>query len=67
MNLMNPITNGFFTLNYTPVCLIHSILLVLHVTMFDPIVPDMHDNLKLLKHGKIIKNAMNICLTGLND
>ena len=66
MNLMNPITNGFFTLNYTPVCLIHSILLVLHVTMFDPIVPDMHDNSKLLEHGKIIKSAIKR-LTALND
>ena len=64
---MNSITNGFFGLKYTPICLIHSILLVLHVTMFDPNVPDMHDNSKLLKHGKIIKNAINVCLTTLND
>ena len=54
-------------LKYTPVCLIHSILSILHVTMFDPIVPDMHHNSKLLKHRNFIKNTINVCLTALND
>ena len=35
MNLMNPITNGFFTLNYTPICLIHFNLTIWHVTMLN--------------------------------
>ena len=54
-------------LKYTPVCLIHSIISILHVTMFGPIVPDMHDNSKLLKHRNFIKNTMNVCLIALND
>ena len=54
-------------LKYTHVCVIHSILSILHVIMFDPIVPDMHYNSKLLKHGHFLKNTMNICLTALND
>ena len=32
----------------------------------DPIVPDIHDNSKLLKHRNFIKNTMNISLTALN-
>ena len=32
----------------------------------DPIVPDMHQNSKLLEHRNFIKNTMNICLTALN-
>ena len=29
-------------------------------TMLILIVPDMHDNSNLLKHGNFIKNAMNV-------
>ena len=35
-------------------------------TMITLVVPDMHDNSKLLKHRNFIKNTMNICLIALN-
>ena len=59
--------NDKMALKYTPICLIHSILSILHVTMFDPIVPGIYDNSKLLKHENFIKNTMNVCLIALND
>ena len=49
-------------LKYTPVCLIHSILSILHVTMITLVELDIHDKSKLLKHGNFIKNTMNVCL-----
>ena len=64
---MDPLRNDKMALKYTPVCLIHSILSILRVTVFGPIVPDMHDNSKLLKHRNFIKNTMNVCLIALND
>ena len=38
-------------------------LYFIHFTCYhvDPIVPDIHDKSKLLKHGNFIKNTINVC------
>ena len=60
MNLMDPIINGFFTLNATPVCLFK-----VKITNFKNIQVRPSNMVtigysKFLKTYKIIKNAVNV-------
>ena len=53
MNLINMLINDKMALKYTPVCLLHSILLILHVTMLTllaltDIIIQSYENINIL-------------------
>ena len=60
MNFMNPIMNGFFTLNATPVCLFRVKITHLKNIQVRPQTWLQLVNSKFLKTYKIIKNAVNM-------